>query len=179
MIGVRFVRQQRADSEERTLNRSLGAVVGLVGLAFLLGAWLWVSHERRFRREAVATSGRVIANVMQLPPGHPIHPRHVSYCAVVAYSIAPGQPPVQYRDDLCSNPPSFTVGQSVKVYYDAAKPTRAMIDHGAGMYWIPGALGVFGLVCLLGGLQRLAGRGIAGPPDLLAVRDPGEPTVWQ
>jgi hypothetical protein len=162
----------------RVANRGLGAVAALVGLAFLAGAWMWVAHDRQFRREAVATTGRVIANVMHRAPIQPGHNRAVSYCAVVAYSIAPGRPPVQYEDNLCSRLPSFSVGQSVTVYYDQAKPTRVMIDHGIGGYVLPGAVGVLGLVFLLGGLHKLAGLGTSRPSNLW-VPDSNAPTVWR
>lgn len=59
---------------------------------------------------------------------------------------------------MCSGSPSFAVGQSVTLYYDPAKPARAMIDHGIGGYVLPGVLGLVGVLCLVGGLYKLAGH---------------------
>lgn len=75
-------------------HRGFGAVVALLGLGISAGAWMWVAHDRQFRRESVATTGRVIANVARRSISQPGHTTAESYCAVVAYSIAPGQPPV-------------------------------------------------------------------------------------
>jgi hypothetical protein len=147
------------------INRALGIVSVAVGLAVITGAGIWAASHRAFARDAAAAPGQVVANVEKEwtttgSGGSTTHTQR-SYCAVVHYVDRTGKAR-SYRDDVCFNPPSFRVGDVVTVRYDPADEAHAMIDRGDKVYLIPLAVGVFGALCVLGGVQRLAGRGL--PP---------------
>jgi Protein of unknown function (DUF3592) len=82
---------------------------------------------------------------------------YTSYQAVVRFTDQQGQT-VIYADKFGFNPPSFRVGQNVRVFYDPQNPQHAIIDRGPKNYVIPLVCGVFGGIMILGSLQRLSKR---------------------
>jgi hypothetical protein len=54
---------------------------------------------------------------------------YTSYQAIVAFADQNGRP-VTLPDQIAFSPPSFRVGQKVRVFYDPQNPQRAMIDRG-------------------------------------------------
>jgi hypothetical protein len=161
-----------ANAGEMNFNRLVGVIAATLGVALLLGGGLWTSHHRRFMHDALTAPGQVIDYAeTQSTSTSGTSPAatttvHRSYCAVVRFTDRDGRV-TTYRDNVCSSPPSFRLGQTVTVYYDPHNSSDALVDHGLIVYALPVACAVFGLVCLLAGLQRLAGRGIAAPPGLV------------
>src|SRR2546422_5323420 len=78
-----------------------------------------------------------------------------SYQAVVRFTDQQGQT-VTYADKFGFSPPSFMVGQKVRIFYDPQNPQHAMIDRGPKNYAIPFVCAVFGGLMILGSLQRLS-----------------------
>jgi len=150
------------------VNRIAGIVSVVIGFAVVGAAGVWALRYRILTTQSRATQGRVIENVptrwheANRDGGGNMGTQRTSYCAVVAYVDRAGQQHA-YRDDLCMNPPSFRVGQFVTVFYDADHPAQALIDRGSRRYVVPLAIAVFGILCLVGGTQRLMGRGIPAP----------------
>jgi hypothetical protein len=66
---------------------------------------------------------------------------------------------ITHRDFLAFSPPSFNVGQRVKVFYDPQNPQHAMIERGPKNYVIPLVCGAFGGLMIGGGQQRLSAQG--------------------
>jgi len=150
------------------VNRTMGVLSLVVGVAMLAGAAIWSARHREFVRSAATARGQVVANVAKTWTDRPsgssgssgVH--RLSYCAVVNYADRNGEAR-SYQDNICFNPASFRVGDAVTIRYDPRDPSRIMIDRGDKVYLIPLAVGVVGALCLLGGFQRLAGRNL--PPS--------------
>jgi hypothetical protein len=152
------------------INRAVGIVSVVIGLAVMSGAGIWAMQHRSFMRDAAVAHGQVVANVEKewtstSSSGSTTRTQH-SYCSVVHYVDRAGAART-FEDNICFNPPSFRVGDVVTVRYDADR-THVMIDRGDKVYLVPLAVAVFGTLCLVGGVQRLAGRGL---PPVVDVPD--------
>jgi hypothetical protein len=149
-----------------TVNRVLGIVSVAIGVAVTGAAGVWALHYRVLTTQSVTTRGRVIENVPKewTAATHDglAGMQHTSYCAVVSYADRVGRQHA-YQEDFCMNPPSFQVGQVVTVFYDANQPAKASIDRGSRIYLVPLGIAIFGILCLVGGTQRLMGRGMPEP----------------
>lgn len=118
------------------LRRVVGIFL-LVGLGMMAGALYWAHSTQRFIERAAVAQGTVIE--LSLSRSSDSN----SYFPVVRFATGTDQN-VTFRSSSGSNPPSYRVGESVRVYYDAADPQEAMID-GLFSLWggalIVGALG--------------------------------------
>jgi hypothetical protein len=99
---------------KRQLLVGLFAVVGLV---FAIIGGVSFFETRRFMARAAETTGRVIDNVRD----------DDTYRAVVTFEPASGTP-VTFRSSAGANPPSYEVGDSVRVLYDPGEPSDARIS---------------------------------------------------
>jgi len=139
------------------INRVVGMVSLAFGLAATLGGFVFVHY---YHLDAfIVTSGIAQGEVIENEPvrgaewqrGLP----HTSYRAIVKFTDQAAQT-VIYRDWLSLDPPSFTLGQTVRIFYDPQNPQHAMIDRGPKNYLVPGIICAFGGLAIMGGLQRLA-----------------------
>lgn len=137
------------------INQIVGGVTLVIGLALLLGGGYWIERQREFIAKSVVAEGRVIEN--QREQWSDSKSSHTSYRAIVSFTDQRGQV-ITYRDKIAFNPPSFTVGQSVQIFYDPQDPQRAMIDRGQKNYLIPVIACALGGLFILGSLQRLFRR---------------------
>ena len=83
---------------------------------------------------------------------------HYVYTAVVSYKPSPNGPPIEFRDNVSSNPPSHRVGDTVTVLYLQDDPHSAIIDRGMGNWMLPGILFTISGVFLLVALAALRGQ---------------------
>jgi hypothetical protein len=158
------------------INRIAGIGSIVIGLGIMTAAGIWTMRTWTFGRDAAAARGVVIANIQKewmTTPQSGGTTTHTSYCALVRYVDGAGKAR-DYRDDFCFNPPSFRVGDVVTVRYDPENQARIAIDRGNKVYLVPLAVAVVGALCVLGGIQRLAGRGLppAAPVVPIIVADP-------
>ena len=146
------------------INRGMGVLSLLIGLVLVGGAARVTLRYRAFIARAVATPGRVVENVpttfTTTSTVGSLPQRHTSYCAVVEYVSRAGETRRYKDNDICFNPPSFRIGQIVTVRMDPTDSTSVHIDHGNRVYFVPLAVAIVGVLALLGGAQRLAGRGL-------------------
>ena len=162
------------------INRIAGIGSVVIGLAVMTVAGIWALHMWTFTRDAAAVSGQVVANVEKdwrstSNTGSTTGPTHRSYCAVVHYVDRSGKAR-SYRDDICFNPASFRVGDVVTVRYDPENQSHVVIDRGEKVYLIPLAVAVVGALCVVGGVQRLAGRGLPPAVDPTVPIIPADPS---
>jgi hypothetical protein len=144
------------------INRAMAILSLALGLALLLGAGIWSARHREFVKGAAAVRGEVVAYVQKVwtdAPGTPGSTglQHQSYCAVVHYMDPAGEAR-SYQDDICFNPPSFQVGDTVTLRYDPRNTTHVMVDRGNKVYVVPLVVALVGVLCIVGGVQRLTGR---------------------
>jgi Protein of unknown function (DUF3592) len=143
------------------VNRAFGVVGLLVGLALLFGGAYFVHHAHLDEfLGLIAKSQTAEGTVIENRPVE-VHPSssartvpYTSYQAIVAFADQNGRP-VTLPDQIAFSPPSFRVGQKVRVFYDPQNPQHAMIDRGQKNFIIPGICLVFGGLIVLGSIQRL------------------------
>jgi Protein of unknown function (DUF3592) len=142
----------------RRIERALGVISATAGLAVILaGGWWLHDHDLdQFLSKAAVTDGRVVENRPEPWYTNTSRFSHTSYRAIVTFPDREGRD-VTYRDVFAFDPASFSVGETVQVFYDPRNPQHAMIDRGWKNYVIPAVCGIFGGLMTLGGLQRLLG----------------------
>ena len=143
-----------------TVNRAFGVVGLLVGLALLFGGAYFVHHAHLDEflgliAKSQTAEGTVIENrPVEVHPSSARTLPYTSYQAIVAFADQNDRP-VTLPDQIAFSPPSFRVGQKVRVFYDPQNPQHAMIDRGRKNFIIPGICLVFGGLIVLGSIQRL------------------------
>lgn len=120
------------------VSKLLAKIFGGFGAALLLVAlFLGVSTEL-FIGQASVAEGTVIA------AGNPNSSARSS--ALIRFTAANGQV-VEFNSPVRSNPPEFRLGQTVRVYYEAADPSgSARPDSFLSLWFWPGLAGLLGLV---------------------------------
>jgi hypothetical protein len=141
----------------RKINRIVAVIALLTGSLFLT-ADLWWLHRRHFD-EAVLKRGSAQGQIVENKSDYYHSPRSGrdlfrGYRARVRFRAESGRSIVA-DDWYGTNPPAFTVGQSVTVFYDPELPEHAVIDHGWKNYLAISVPLTMGLLMLLGGVQRL------------------------
>jgi len=151
--------------DARTISRVnliIGAISLLVGIAFLVGGGWWIhrNHLDEFVgliAKSDTAEGTVIENraikVHPAPASRTLS--YTCYRAIVTFSDG-NERIVTLADQIAFNPPSFRVGQKVRILYEQQNPQHAMIDRGWRNFIIPAICLVFGGLTVLGGLQRIA-----------------------
>lgn len=110
--------------------------LGMLFLAIAAGAWLFGAI---FRMQAEQATGTVI----DVPVRH--YADGNAYCPVVRFRARQGGTYTHYSD-ICSWPPSYEVGQEVRIYYDPQNPERVQMEDFFGTWFIPLLFGFMGLV---------------------------------
>jgi len=114
-----------------TVNRAFGVVGLLVGLALLFGGAYFVHHAHLDEflgliAKSQTAEGTVIENrPVEVHPSSGRTLPYTSYQAIVAFADQNDRP-VTLPDQIAFSPPSFRVGQRVRVFYDPQNPQRAM-----------------------------------------------------
>jgi hypothetical protein len=118
-----------------TIGRTIFLAVGLLLLAagafVLWDSWNWLDNS-------VEAQGSVIEMVR-------IRDRDsgsVSYAPLVNFRTADGRT-VEFQSAVSSNPPAYTVGETVRVLYDPDRPASAAV---AGMFSIWGTAIIVGII---------------------------------
>lgn len=143
------------------INRAFGVVGLLAGLAVLLGGAYLMHRSHLDEFLGLITKSQSAEGVVIENRPIEVHPSSTSrtlpyttYQAIVTFTGPDGQS-ITLPDPIAFNPPSFRVGQRVRVFYDPKNPQHAMIDRGLKNFIIPGICLVFGGLILLGSVQRL------------------------
>jgi hypothetical protein len=118
-----------------------------IGLGLVVGGAWWEEHRMIFMAAAAIAEGQVIGG--DWGSGSSRSTWHAS----VRFSDAHGRT-IIHRDEVGTNPPSFRVGESVRVYYDPEHPERALIDRGMWSRLVPALVALGGILLLLGGLTQ-------------------------
>ena len=145
------------------VNRMFGVIGLLAGLAFLFvgGFWIHNQHLDAFLKliaKSESAAGQVVENrpVTVYPGPGSRTLSYTAYHAVVRFTDHKGQT-ITFVDRLAFSHPSFSVGQNVTIFYDPRDAQNAMIDRGWKNFVIPGICSVFGVLIMVGSIQRLIG----------------------
>ncbi len=119
--------------------RIIEVVFQAVGMGLVIGAALGASSVRAFVKEADRMEGVVVDNIASRDSEG-----DMTYRAVVEYRTPEGAPG-RFNADVASNPPSFDLGERVKVLV-SKDGTRRSIDGFVQIWFLPIFLGGFGAV---------------------------------
>lgn len=109
-----------------------------IGIALLLGAGAIGQHTRSFLSNAVSTDGIVVALDALSDRGS------TTYRPIIRFQTPSGN--VEFRSSSGSNPPSYTVGDTVPVLYSPDKPNDARPDAFFSLWGAATITGGIGLV---------------------------------
>jgi hypothetical protein len=146
-LGVGFGRRLLTEAEYRALGTSiapgenaaaiprrpvLAIFVFLLGLGLLRFGERFLRERERFLERAVLGTGQVVRLSSSIGiPGY----RSGQTCAPVVRYKHPAYPvPVEFVHWTASDPPGWSVGEEVRVYFDPTDHRRALLD--TGPFWI-------------------------------------------
>lgn len=129
-----------------------------VGFAMLAGAFLLYHNTRTFLEDATRTEGSVVELIESRSSDS------TTYRPVVDFTTSAGDT-IRFASSSGSNPPSYSVGEKVAVFYLADAPQQAHVD---------GYFSLWGAATIVGGLGSvffLIGAGLMLVPMLKRRRD--------
>lgn len=124
------------DAAASSVLAILGGIFSVLGIGLLLGALWSVSNTRTFLKAAATAPGEVIELSRRLDDDGS------TYAPVVRFRTPQGRP-VEFTATAGSNPPAYSVGDQVQVFYDARRPEQALL---------PDFFSLWGLAAIIGGL---------------------------
>lgn len=136
------------------ISRIVGGIVLALGLGMIGVGGYWCWQQWTFTANSASTYGQVIENRREEFTNRRDSFSHTAYRAIVRFTTDHNQI-VICRDAVAFNPPSFSVGQTVKILYDSRDPQHSVIDRGRENFLIPGAIVVLGVLFVWGGLGRM------------------------
>ncbi|HEC12850.1 MAG TPA: DUF3592 domain-containing protein [Acidiferrobacteraceae bacterium] len=123
-------------------------VFSAIGLGMLIGAYFLYQNTQSFLESAAVTNGSVVELVRSRSSDS------TTYAPVVQFKTESGAL-VEFTSSTSSNPPGYSKGESVEVFYLPSNPQKAKIN---GLFSLWGAALIVGI---LGGVFFLVGGGIA------------------
>jgi hypothetical protein len=119
-------------------------IFGGVGLLMGLIAGGMIVHTQSWLGRTVAVAGRVT----ELAGGGGTGRSARSYYPVVAFTTQDGRK-IEFRSNMGSNPPAFSVGEAVRVRYLPDDPDSAGIEAFFSLWFLPLMFGGMGVIFLL------------------------------
>ncbi len=133
------------------MNNGLFSILGYLlvvsGVLLLLGAvFAWLRAQRKYSAW-ISVDGLVTSVV-----SHSIGAADFHFYPVVEFRTRTGKM-ISFESELGFYPARHKPGQTVSVWYEEARPERAMLDLAAAKWTAPLALGVFGAIAgIIGGI---------------------------
>ncbi|MGI9334629.1 MAG: DUF3592 domain-containing protein [Gammaproteobacteria bacterium] len=125
-----------------------------IGLALLVGAFYWYKSTQDFLANAIVAEG----TVLELIRSRSSDSSSYTYAPVVQFRTESGSLH-EFTSSTSSNPPSYAVGESVGVLYEASAPESARINSFFSLWGGPTIAGGLGAVFFtIGASIVLAGR---------------------
>jgi len=153
----------RVRSTNRISSLWAGPIILVFGLAFLFPGWLVHTSTQNRIATMLATEGRVVDFVSRTTTSD--GQRKTYFYPVVEFRTA-NEEVTRFEGGAGSNPPSYRVGDTVRVLYDPQTPQSALIDSwelwllpvifiGVGGFFA--LIGIFVLLDALAALLKLGG----------------------
>nr|WP_081359048.1 MULTISPECIES: DUF3592 domain-containing protein [Rhizobium/Agrobacterium group] len=137
----------RGDFSVNKIIKLVGAFLFVFGLAFVATGAGIAYFDRQFYASGSKAKGVVVDLARKSDNDHD----GTTYAAIVRFTDARGQQQ-EMADHVSSNPPRFSRGDTVDVYYDPQSPSNARIDDAFGRYFLPGMFAGMGtLFAVIGG----------------------------
>lgn len=143
---------QRLESADKT-SRQTGIVFGIIGLAMIIGSFLWAQKQTEFYTLSGSAVGYVESVSSQRSSSSSSDSGTVYYTNVVFNDERGRQ--YKFRDSVGTPVKLNKAGDQVNVMYDVSSPHKAYIDRGLLNYFPQLILGGFGVLFLLSILNRL------------------------
>jgi hypothetical protein len=143
---------KNTDREKVKSHKRNGIFLTIAGIAALaLGIWDY-QDTKSFLATAKTTTGKVTEVKQRVKTDHKAEDyderRKITYDATINYVVNNKK----YDLESESSNNTFSVGETVTVYYDPENPDEAKVDEGGGVdsrgKWIM----LFGLIALIGGI---------------------------
>ena len=112
-----------------------------MSVGFLIAAAITAFNVDRFLNEAEQTMGTVVA----LSEKHDTERNSITYAPVFTFKIEYGRTQ-SVTSNVATNPPSFAVGDQVRILYRRSDPSGARIDSFWQLWFWPVFLSGFGLI---------------------------------
>lgn len=116
----------------------------MVGLLMLIGAFFIYNNTQDFLKDALTTEGTVIE--LDRPSDSS------TYWPVVEFKTQGGST-VEFTSSSGSNPPSYSKGDAVEVFYQETSPEQAKINDIITLWGAPIVLGGLGSILFLAGFS--------------------------
>ena len=111
----------------------------LLGIGMLIGAFFLFSNTHNFLKSSLTTTGTVIKLISSKSDDS------TTYRPVVEFKTPAGKI-IEFTSSAGSNPPSYSKGEIVEVYYDEATPEKAKINGFFSLWGGVTILGILGAV---------------------------------
>jgi len=117
----------------------VGLLFVVIGIGILIFSVVSIWNKHRQLANSLSANGFVSEFATEMGrSGHLYYP-------VVQFEIPSGKT-IRFRSSLGSSRTGYSVGQQVKVLYDAHNPQQAEIDTLAALWLLPGCMLAMGLV---------------------------------
>ena len=137
----------------------VGLLFFVIGVGVLIGGVVSVLKTRSRIANSLSADGLVTGFATGMGrSGHLYYP-------LVQFKIPSGQT-ISFQSSVGSSRPGYSVGQQVKVLYDARNPQQAEIDDASSLWLVPGCMLAMGLVFTVLGLF------LAGVMTLVMLNQP-------
>lgn len=142
----------------QTTLKILRVTFFVIGLAMLAGAVFWLVYQRHF----VATASRAQGTVIELERHHSSksdgNGSNTTWAPVVTFTTPDGATHT-FVSRSSSNPPAYSRGERVGVFYNTDKPESGVIDGWFSLWGGISIVGALGLIfTLVGGGMILFGQ---------------------
>lgn len=129
-------------TEDKTLT-IITTVFTLFGATFFGIALFSFIHTQNFVKAAASTEGVVL----ELKPveSSSTNSGGYTYAPVVKFKTPDGKN-IHFKSSTSSNPPEFSVGQTVPVLYNRSNPQEAQVDSFVQLWLLPTVFGGFGII---------------------------------
>lgn len=123
----------------------VGLLFFVIGVAILIGSIVSILKTHRRVANSLSADGLVTAFATEMGrSGYLYYPQ-------VQFKIPSGQT-ISFQSSVGTSRPGYSVGQQVKVLYDARNPQEAEIDALSSLWLVPGCMLAMGLAFTILGL---------------------------
>ena len=122
-----------------------------IGIGFLITAVAVFINTQNFLKDAISTEGTVTELVRSRSGSESSSSNSVVYRPVIEFKTRDGNL-VEFTSSTGSNPPSYSMGESVGIFYHKSSPERAKTDDYFSLWGATTIFGLFGVVFFLVGL---------------------------
>ena len=123
----------------------VGLLFFVIGVVILISSVVSILKTRRRIANSLSADGLVTAFATEMGRSGYL------YYPLVQFKIPSGQT-ISFQSSVGNSRPGYSVGQQVKVLYDARNPQEAEIDALSSLWLVPGCMLVMGLAFTILGL---------------------------